>query len=493
MGCSHGKVKGEDKINNEIISNHLSQRRTLVLDNVDLILKNENLVTDFYEVVSFLGRGGFSSVYKAKHKNSGTIRAIKEFTKKDKKSSKLPNEIGIQRSISHPNITKAYEWFEDKNYFYLVTEYLSGGDLLEAVGKLKSFGEVEVAIIMKQLLSSLSYLHSKNIIHRDIKPNNIMLEKKPNNIEISIKIIDFGLSEYCEPFKFLNDFAGTPVFMAPELFKSKYNHKSDIWSCGIVMHILLFGESPFDKLLDDSEKLKQAILDTKEIDLSSYHGISKGAREFLVKLLHYDFTSRASADDCLRDTWLNEYVGKKSSSSTDIDLKQNLSRFLSKNMLQQACSAYILYHYENGERNKELKKIFQEIDKNGDGRLTYEELKEGFKKLVKDPFLEANFDKVYDQINSDGGEYIEYDEFLRAMADFNELLTDNILKEAFDHFDTDKNGTLEVEDLRLALKIAGDSPEEKEVIHKIFKEVDINGDGVISFAEFKALMLKIKK
>jgi calcium-dependent protein kinase len=496
MGCSSGKTRGEDKQSQNAVRNNLTTRKTLVMDNGDLIAKNDNLITNLYEVVKFLGRGGFSSVYLVKHLGSGTTRAIKEFAK-NKNSHKLPKEIAIQRSVSHPHITRAFEWFEDKNYYYLVTEYLSGGELLEAVDKLKSFGEVEVAIIMKQLLSSMAYLHSKNIVHRDVKPNNIMLEAKPNDIEISIKIIDFGLSENCEPYGYLKDFAGTPLFMAPEVFKQKYNHKYDVWSCGIVMHILLFGESPFDKYLesDDPNKLEETIVGTKVIDLSRYKDIkiSKAAKTFLLKLLEYDDTKRPSAGECLGDPWFEEFTIRKCSSSTDLDLKKNLNKFLAQNLLQQACSAYILYHYESGERTKELKKIFQEMDNNGDGRLTFNELKEGFKRLVNDSFYVANFDKVYEQINSDGGEYVEYDEFLRSMADFDQLLSDSLLKEAFDHFDNDKNGTLEVEDLKHALKISGESKEEKEIIQKILKEVDTNGDGVVSFSEFKALMLKIKE
>jgi calcium-dependent protein kinase len=492
MGCSNGKTKDNENDDSRRPSSPFHQRKTLVIDNIDLILKNDNLITDLYEVICFLGRGSFSSVYKVKHINSGTVRAIKEFMKKNK-NQKLPNEISIQRSISHPNITKAYEWFEDKNFFYLVTEFLSGGDLLQALSSFNQFGEVEVAIIMKQLISSVAYLHSKNIVHRDLKPNNIMLEMKPNNIEIAIKIIDFGLSEYCDKEKFMGDYAGTPVFMAPEVFKGKYNYLCDIWSCGIIMCILLFGESPFDPFLVDDSALKKAILSPSSINLSKYHGVSDSAKSFIYKLLSHDLNKRPTAEECLKEPWLVEYSSRVKSSTTDIDLKKNLSRFLSRNLLQQACSAYLLYHYENAERSRELKKVFHEMDKSGDGRLTYDELKEGFKKLVKDPFYEANFDKVYEQINSHGGNYIEYDEFLRAMSDFDELLTDNLLREAFDHFDTDKNGTLEVDNIKDALKLAGDNKEDREIISKILLEGDINKDGVLSFSEFKALMLKIKQ
>jgi calcium-dependent protein kinase len=491
MGCSNSMTK--DNPEGDLTSQVFKQRRTLIVDNVDLILKNDALVTDLYEVLGFIGKGGFSSVFKVKHKNSGTVRAIKEFTK-DGKTNKLPNEISIQRSMSHPNITKAYEWFEDKDHYYLVTEYLSGGDLIEAVGKFSKFGEVEVAVIMKQLMSSLSYLHSKNVIHRDIKPQNIMLEQKPNNVEIAIKIIDFGLSEYCDLGGSLKEFAGTPAFMAPEMFKGKYNNRSDIWSCGLIMYILLMGESPFEAYLDDDVKFKQIILDPKTVDEVAHKlsNISDGCKAFLLNLLEFDYTKRPSADDCLRDKWLTDYSGRLKSNSNDLDLKKNLSKFLSKNLLQQACSAYLLYHYENAERSRGLRQLFNELDKSGDGRLTYTELKEGFRRLVKDPFLEANFDKVYQQINTHGGEFIEYDEFLRALSNFDELLSDNLLREAFDHFDTDKNGTLEVDNIKAALKLTGGTHEEKEVIDKILMEVDVNRDGVISFYEFKTLMLKIK-
>ena len=131
-------------------------------------------------------------------------------------------------------------------------EYVSGGELYDYINKEKKFSERKTKIIMSQLLHALNYLHSNNIVHRDIKPENILIEKSKlncpfeNELGINLKLIDFGTCHFLHKNDYLTLKVGSPYYIAPEVLKKKYNNKCDIWSAGIIMHILLLGYPPFN-------------------------------------------------------------------------------------------------------------------------------------------------------------------------------------------------------------------------------------------------------
>ena len=141
-----------------------------------------------------LGKGGFGEVKKVIHKLTGDIRAMKIIKKEqcdEAQLASLTNEINILRQLDHPSIVKLYEVYQDNSHFYLVTEYLAGGEVFDLILKCKHFNENIAAKIMKQLFSAIAYCHVKKVVHRDLKPENMLL-MEPNSFDI--KVIDFGLS-----------------------------------------------------------------------------------------------------------------------------------------------------------------------------------------------------------------------------------------------------------------------------------------------------------
>ena len=132
----------------------------------------------------------------------------------------------------------------DKKGFYLISEFCKGGELFDRLLAMKSgFTEKDAAHIMKQLLSAIAYLHSKNICHKDLKLENILLNF---NDKLSIKVIDFGCSSFFDPEKLMTEVFGTPYYVAPEAVKDrKFNEKCDIWSAGVILYVLLSGRLPF--------------------------------------------------------------------------------------------------------------------------------------------------------------------------------------------------------------------------------------------------------
>ena len=140
-----------------------------------------------------------------------------------------------------------FEIFEDSKKYYIITEMLDGGELFEFITNQGTFSETDAAILMKQILQGVNYLHSQYIVHRDLKPENTMLISKPNSVkQYSLKIIDFGTAIQIRPGQKINKFIGTSYYIAPEVLAENYNEKCDVWSCGVIMYILLCGYPPFN-------------------------------------------------------------------------------------------------------------------------------------------------------------------------------------------------------------------------------------------------------
>lgn len=196
--------------------------------------------------MNLLGKGGFGEVKKVIHKLTNNARAMKIIKRDNVDESfmaALNSEIKILQMLDHPNIVKLYEVYQDPKNIYMITEYLEGGELFDMILKSRNFNENIAAKIMKQVLSAVAYCHSKKIVHRDLKPENLLLA---SNDSFEIKVIDFGLSRTFSPDKSMYSKMGTPFYIAPEVLKKKYNEKCDIWSCGVILYILLSGNPPFN-------------------------------------------------------------------------------------------------------------------------------------------------------------------------------------------------------------------------------------------------------
>merc|ERR1719334_1449185 len=147
--------------------------------------------------------------------------------------------------MDHPNIIKLFETFEDHRNIYLVMELCSGGELFDRIIATGHFSEKEAAVLMQQIIRAVYYMHENSICHRDLKPENFLFMTKDPIESNYLKIIDFGLSCKFSPDKVMETKAGTPYYVAPQVLSGKYDHQSDIWSCGVIMYVLLCGYPPF--------------------------------------------------------------------------------------------------------------------------------------------------------------------------------------------------------------------------------------------------------
>ena len=139
---------------------------------------------------------------------------------------------------------KLHEFFADSKYYYLVTELVEGGELFNEIQRRKAFSEEIAAEIISQLLSAIVYCHERRIVHRDLKPENILMNTTKEG-KYSIKVIDFGTAQGFKKQRKLKSVMGTPYYMAPEVIMKNYTEKCDVWSCGVILYILLSGTVPF--------------------------------------------------------------------------------------------------------------------------------------------------------------------------------------------------------------------------------------------------------
>eukprot|EP00920_Eleutheroschizon_duboscqi_P034493 GHVT01082739.1.p1 GENE.GHVT01082739.1~~GHVT01082739.1.p1 ORF type:complete len:468 (+),score=39.08 GHVT01082739.1:1565-2968(+) len=203
-------------------------------------------ITSLFKFIKHLGSGAFGEVHLVQEISSGLKRVIKTINK-DKSAVPVENiedEINVLKSLDHPNIIKIFEVYEDYNNIYIVMETCEGGELLErlvsAQQRGRALNEKYVSSIMSQLLSALAYFHSKNVVHKDLKPENVLFQDK--SFDAQIKVIDFGLAElFDREEQTSRNAAGTALYMAPEVFKRKFNQKCDIWAAGVIMYFLLTG------------------------------------------------------------------------------------------------------------------------------------------------------------------------------------------------------------------------------------------------------------
>ena len=257
----------------------------------------------FYKFGRVIGKGAFGKVNIGLHILTGRIVAIKSFNKTkftDQKSkNKIMNEIEIMKNLKHFSVVKLLDTIETEKYILLVMENVLGGDLLSFIKKRNKLPEKTAKFIFKQLLQSLKYIHNKNIVHRDIKLDNILIDLNNN-----IKLCDFGVGKYIsDNHELLYDQCGTPAYIAPEVVAGEgyEGFPVDLWSSGVVLYSLLMGSIPFKA--QNINELQGLIMSG---NYKKTTGISKNANDLLNKLLEINPKKRINVEEALNHPWFSD-------------------------------------------------------------------------------------------------------------------------------------------------------------------------------------------
>lgn len=283
-----------------------ARRRSIVKSNkLQRRVSDAQHILDKYETGRVLGDGNFAVVKQARLKNSNNEYAMKIIDKSKLKGKEhmIENEIEIMKRCNHPNLVKLKEEFETVDEIYLIMELVKGGDLFDAITQSVKFSEKEAALMIKDLTSALFYMHSRRVVHRDMKPENLLVQRNKDG-SMTLKLADFGLAMDVRSPIFT--VCGTPTYVAPEILSEiGYGLEIDMWAIGVIAYILLCGFPPFRSPDRNQTELFEFIKAGEYEFLSPYWDkISRSAKDLIENLLIVEKRKRYTAIDVLCHPWI---------------------------------------------------------------------------------------------------------------------------------------------------------------------------------------------
>ncbi|XP_028967419.1 serine/threonine-protein kinase SIK3 [Galendromus occidentalis] len=270
---------------------------------------NRSLVrVGYYEIGKTIGKGNFAVVRLGTHIVTQTKVAIKIIDKgqlDEENLQKIFREIQIMKLLRHPHIIKLYQVMESKQMIYLVTEFAQNGEIFDHLVDKGHMQESVARQKFRQIVSAVKYCHDNNIVHRDLKAENLLLDQ-----DMNIKIADFGFSNFYTPGAPLGTWCGSPPYAAPELFEGRAydGPKADIWSLGVVLYVLVCGALPFDG--STLQILRSRVLSAK---FRIPYFLSTACEDLIRHMLVIDPERRYTTEEIFQHHWMHEKVSTPSS------------------------------------------------------------------------------------------------------------------------------------------------------------------------------------
>jgi len=317
-----------------------------------------------------LGEGAFAVVKKATHKKSGQVYAIKIINRsslnKDMEVA-LKDEISILKELDHEHIYKLNDVITSINQYYLVTEYLDGGELFDRIVTKSTYNESEARDACNVIFGALKYMHSNGIAHRDLKPENLLLQNRHDDSQI--KIADFGFAKKVRGDRSLKTMCGTPGYVSPEILRKEgYGTKADMFSMGVIVFILLGGYPPFNAK-NESDLLLMCRRGQFEFDREYWGKISYEVKNMIRRLLVVNPDKRLSAEDVLSHQWMT--TDKNVLQAADLSKSQTeLKKFNAKKRFKKAINSILFVNTFTGEnavfsganKRKNIQALTKKID-----------------------------------------------------------------------------------------------------------------------------------
>ncbi|XP_035210044.1 twitchin-like [Stegodyphus dumicola] len=292
-GRSEGTITNYDQFVFDIDSKYIPQ---------PVGIKTSNIY-DYYDILEEIGVGAFGVVHRCRERSSGHVFAAKFIpVSHPLEKTMIKREIDIMNQLHHPKLIRLHDAFEEDDEMILIYEFMSGGELFERItSDGYTMSEAEVINYMRQICEAVKHMHEKNIIHLDLKPENIMCQTKNST---NIKVIDFGLATKLDPNEPVKISTGTAEFAAPEIVEREpVGFYTDMWAVGVLAYVLLSGLSPFAGV-NDIETLKNVRACDWDFDEDAFANISDQGKDFIRRLLQRSKDKRMTAHECLEHAWL---------------------------------------------------------------------------------------------------------------------------------------------------------------------------------------------
>ncbi|CAD8143647.1 unnamed protein product [Paramecium octaurelia] len=466
------------------------QNEKIGIDYSNFIQQMEGPYHQLYEPIDkqLIGAGGQGCVIKVRCKLNNEVRAMKVIKKiNEDKNENFRKEFQNLKLLDHPNILKLYHSFEDDQKFYIISELCEGGTLSQYIDEHYPLKEAEVLKIMKQLIGSINFAHKKNLVHRDIKPENILID---DEVATSIKLIDWGFSGMIQKYEKLSLKCGTIHFVAPEVMEESYDQKCDIWSCGVVLYILLCNDPPFQGT-DSKEILFNIKNQSIEFRYQSWKQYSTLVKDLLKRMLEKNPELRPNAQQVLEDPWFESHSSEQILSQ---DFKESMLQFngytegqgnnLTQSRFLQAIVLFIATELVHKDDKKVLNQIFRKIDKDNNGTISKDELKIALLQIYSKNQVDEKVDKIFDFLDVNQSGSLDFSEFVAATCKLQDI--DDKIRVAFDVLDKNKDGYITLDEL---FRFIGREDCDNDC-KEIFNQFDQNGDDKISFVEFSQTVQK---
>ncbi|KAF7148913.1 hypothetical protein RHSIM_Rhsim03G0018700 [Rhododendron simsii] len=435
--------------------------------NKSYVLKNPtgHKIVERYELGRELGRGEFGVTYLCTDKISGEVFACKSISKNKMRTrvdiEDVRREVEIMKWLPpHPNIVSLKDTYEDDTAVHLVMELCDGGQLLDRIVARGHYTERSAAVVTRTIVEVIVMCHKHGVMHRDLKPENFLFANKEE--KAALKAIDFGLSVFFKPGERFTEIVGSPYYVAPEVLKQNYGPEIDVWSAGAILYILLCGVPPFwaETEQDIAQAIIRSVVDFKQ---DPWPKVSDNAKDLVKKMLDRDPWRRLTAQQVL--------ASYKEISPNNLPNEQVIAEHLS------------------AEDAAGLKLGFQMMDINNKGKINIDELRVGLIKLgqqIPDSDLQTLMEAG--DVDKDG--HLNYGEYVAISVHLRKMGNEDHLHKAFEFFDQNQSGYIEIKELRDALADGDESHDTKneEVINAIMQDVDTDKDGRISYEEFASMM-----
>ena len=510
------------------------------VDTNNLFMQRHQSPWQFYEELEELGSGFYGVVKKVRlKKNPDIIRAMKIIPEENilqGEGASLIDEIEILKNLEHPNIMKVYESFVDDHNYYIVSELCDQGHLLNKLEKLGKMDQIVVKFLMDQIFNAVAYLHSKNIMHGDLKLENVLLyttskrggrrftsinqdfnedesltqdinknygNKKSSSKSVNyikdmmnyeIKLIDFGCSKYFvkkNKKQKLTGIIGTSIYCSPEVVDNLYDERCDEWSCGVLMYILLCGEAPFtgeteEEIFDKVKKCEYSFSNP------AFKKVSKNCKDLIRRLLEPKKQYRIKAREALRHPFFTENFDPNSAMTENTDLNY-LKQFINPigyiSKFHEAIIAFLCVNFISADEEKNLRKLFRYMDKEGKNAIGKDRMKECLEEI--DIYVtDEELDKIFNTVDENGTGFIEYQEFIRNACDIKSLLSESNLKNVFHAICGDKD-IMTGEDIKKF--IFHDAKINDQALKEYFDSFGMKYESSMKFEEFYNMIKKNKK
>jgi len=386
-----------------------------------------------------------------------------------------------------PNIATLYETYEDENRFILILEHFEGVNLYEFMRDLDEdkFTEKTISNIISQIIKAANAFHNSGLAHRDLRPDNIMISADGSHV----KIIEFGFSRI---LKGINEKYHSPLlnplYISPEMAgKQPYNKMCDIWSIGIICYVLLSGSLPYNIKPSSTPKEILAQIESKMFSVTDFSNpvwktVSNDAKDFVFKMLEYYPEKRLSTEDLLKHKWVVNPPEKQNADKTLVkNALKNIASYQDSEIFQKAVFQYLAFNSDIADEGKILKSLFDKYDTDKSHSLSKVELKKALDENGM-TMLDSELDELFQNVKADAHGSINYNEFMRVLANQKLRIKEQLVEDAFFLLDKQGTGSIEFNIVKISMKRSWIS--EKQ-INDLLISSDLNNNKKVFFSLLK--------